>query len=185
MAAETRFCDRCGTTIPSVQSRFCSSCGASIVTNSGALTDDRPSRFGTDVPVNQAPAQTTQEEQILRQFVHERMARSGLPWNLVSLVGNTAVLSRRKKVHHLTHFFLTLLTVPLLCFWLIVWIVMAVNRKEERRIVEIDLDEGKIVMKGTGLSGRLGITDDIWYLDFNGETVSFKTGDFWKDRFNL
>ena len=40
-------------------------------------------------------------------------------------------------------------------------------------------------MKGTGVSGRLGITDDIWYFDSDGETVSFKTGDFWKDRFNV
>ena len=101
------------------------------------------------------------------------MASSGLPWNLISAVGNTAILSRRKKVSHLTHFILTVLTVPLLCFWLIIWIIMVVNRKEERRIVEIDLDQEKIIMKCTGLLSRMDEEKWNYVIEHDG-TINFK-----------
>ena len=50
---------------------------------------------------------------------------------------------------------------------------MAVNRKEERRIVEIDSDQEKIIMKGTGLIGRMD--EDKWnyVIEHNG-TINFK-----------
>ena len=101
------------------------------------------------------------------------MASSGLPWNLISAVGNAAILSRRKIANHTTHLILTVLTVPLLCFWLIIWIIMAVNRKEERRIVEIDLDQEKIIMKGTGLLSRMDEEKWNYVIEHDG-TVKFK-----------
>ena len=173
MSAQTRFCDQCGNSVPSEQSRFCASCGANIATVSGEPEVGNTGQSFIDQPGSQVSQQSSSQQQILRQFVHQQMASSGLPWNLISAEGNTAILSRRKIVSHITHLILTVLTVPLLCFWLIIWIVMAVNRKEERRIVEIDSDQEKIIMKGTGLIGRMD--EDKWnyVIEHNG-TINFK-----------
>ena len=173
MSAQTRFCDQCGNSVPSEQSRFCPSCGANVATVSGEPAVDNTGQSVIDQPASQISQQASRQEQILRQFVHQQMASSGLPWNLISAVGNTAILSRRKKVSHLTHFILTVLTVPLLCFWLIIWIIMVVNRKEERRIVEIDLDQEKIIMKGTGLLSRMDEEKWNYVIEHDG-TINFK-----------
>ena len=169
MNAETRFCDQCGTPIPRLQSRFCASCGADIPAPGDGPPTERTRHPVINEPANQAHSQTPQQEQILRQFIHEQMASSGLPWNLVSSEGNTAILGRKKSVNHILHFLLSLFTAG---FWILIWIILTISRKEERRIVEIDLDEAKIITKGTGLLTQLD--ENKWDIVIDNGTVSFK-----------
>ena len=60
-------------------------------------------------------------------------------YTILSKTESSAILSKKKKVNHILHFILTILT----GFWLIVWILMIVNKKEERKIINIST-EGSI-----------------------------------------
>lgn len=60
-------------------------------------------------------------------------ARKG--WVVNSVAGNQAVLSRKKKLSFLLHALLTLLTGGL---WLIVVVVLIVNRKVETLVINVD-----------------------------------------------
>lgn len=58
-------------------------------------------------------------------------------WTIVSQTDTSVILGRRKKVSHIMHFILSVLTGFM---WLIIWLLMIVRRKEERRSITISSD---------------------------------------------
>jgi len=74
----------------------------------------------------------------LNQYVQNILVSSN--WNIVSQTDSSVILGRSKKVSHIMHFILSILTGGL---WLIIWILMFVRKSEQRRSISISSD-GKI-----------------------------------------
>jgi hypothetical protein len=93
---------------------------------------------------------TTQSATILERFVHERMAESGNSWNVISKLDDSIIISRKKGVSHFRHFILSVLTGGL---WIIVWLILAIVRKDERRTVHLTDDGNSVEMSSKGAFG--------------------------------
>ncbi|GEM_PF-1919838 len=107
------------------------------------------------------------ESEILDLFVHQQLAQSGDAWTVISRMDNSIVMGRKKKVSHLWHLLLSIISAGL---WVIIWIIMVIARKEERRIVEVADDGKTISMKQTGIFG----SSQTWNIKQDeGDTVSF------------
>jgi hypothetical protein len=105
--------------------------------------------------------------QIVDQFIHQQLAQSGDAWNVISRMDDSVVMGRKKKVSHLWHLFLSIISAGL---WVIIWIIMVIARKEERRIVEVADDGKTISMKQTGIFG----SSQTWNIKpGEGDSVSF------------
>lgn len=99
---------------------------------------------------------TTQSATTLERFVHERLAESGHSWTVISKLDDSIIISRKKGVSHFRHFILTVLTGGL---WVIVWIILAIVRKDERRTVHLT-DNGETVAMTS--KGTLGDSSQRW-----------------------
>ncbi|MBM25528.1 MAG: hypothetical protein CL760_07585 [Chloroflexi bacterium] len=56
--------------------------------------------------------------------------------------GSLVILSKTVKVNHILHAILSILTIPMFAFWIIVWIIMALRRAEET--IQLKIQDGKI-----------------------------------------
>lgn len=70
--------------------------------------------------------------QALNQAIAAELGQGG---ELESSTGQTAVILRGKKVNHVLHAILSLLTAGL---WLIVWVVLVATNKRQRIILSAD-----------------------------------------------
>ena len=93
---------------------------------------------------------TSKNATTLERFVHERMAESGNSWNVISKLDDSIILSRKKGVSHFRHFILSVLTGGL---WVIVWIILAIVRKDERRTVHLTDNGDTVSMTSKGAFG--------------------------------
>ncbi len=70
--------------------------------------------------------------------------------NLESQSGYTAVLIKGKKVNHILHLILSVLTAG---FWLIVWAILVITNKRQRIVLHVNDDavvETTVTQVGTG-----------------------------------
>lgn len=98
-----------------------------------ALYSATPSQLALPEPLESSPPLDEQRRQrIFKQAVDAEVLAGG---TVVQLEALTAVLSHRRPVNHVLHFVLLLLT---LGGWSIVWLIMAIARKDERFRLDVD-----------------------------------------------
>ena len=68
-----------------------------------------------------------------------RMVRSG--WRVESMGTKTAVLVKGRRVNHILHLLLTLVTLGL---WAVVWLLLVAMKGEQRKTVFVDPQSGYV-----------------------------------------
>ena len=57
------------------------------------------------------------------------------------------IVTKGRQTNHVLHCLLTILTIPLLCFWLIVWIAVTVAHRKTRYMIKLGVDGNTIVQQ--------------------------------------